>query len=424
MKNKVYSGFIKNTSWIMIGKATQLALTFITTMFISRYLGPTKNGLITYTYSYVSLFLPLCTLGMNDIVVKEVLDKENDKNTVIGSIVVLRMISSLLSIGFIYIVLKNVTNTSDFIYIGMLQSLSLFFQSFDTIVYLYQAQMCSEKTGKIYVVTYLLTTIFRIFCILTKKDVAYFAFAVSLDYIVMSIFLLILFYKENGMFKFSLKTSIKLLKRSYPYIFSGIMIIIYSKADTIILGKTIDETSVGLYSAATTLCNAWPFILTAIIDSASPVIVKEYSVDIKSFEKKIRRLYATVFYISVAVAIFISIFAKPIIQILYGINYLSAVKPLRIVCWSTIFAYLGVARSPWMQCEHKSKYEAVLSFLGAIVNVILNLILIKKFNLVGAGLALLLTQFLTNIVFVYLIKDTRHNVKLILDAIMLKDVIK
>lgn len=416
--------FALNASWIMIGRVFQLILTFVTTMFVARYLGPEKYGTITYTYSYVALFLPICTLGMNDIVVKELLDNKDKNHEILGSIFVVRLLSSILSIGLIYIIVKIMNDNPIFSYIAVLQALSLVFQIFDTIAYFYQSQLLAKKTGIIYIIAYSLTAIFRLIGLIIKKDIEWFALAVSLDFLAVSLLLLFVYFKDGNKLSFSLDTTKKLLSRSSHYIFSGIMIVIYSKADTIILGKMIDETHVGYYSAATTLCNAWPFILTAIIDSARPIIIDTYKDNKEDYEKKIKQLYAAVFYISVLAAILITILAKFIIQILYGADYAPAALPLSIVCWSTIFAYLGVARAPWMQCENKLKYEATLSLLGAIVNVVLNIVLIKLYGIVGAGLALLLTQFLTNVVFVALIKETRYNAKLILDAILLKNILK
>lgn len=424
MKRKINSKFARNASWILIGRVFQLALTFLTTMLVSRYLGPTKYGTITLTFSYVSLFLPLCTLGMNDIVTKELLDYKEKNNEVLGTILCLRFISSLLSIGFIYIVVSLVSQDSRFVYIALLQSLSLVFQIFDTIIYYYQSRLQANKSGVILAIAYTFTSIFRVIGVLIKKDVTWFAFAVSLDYFVVSTLLLFVYFREGNNLKFSMNTTKHLLLKSSHYIFSGIMVVIYSRADTIILGNIIDETNVGYYSAATTLCNAWPFVLTAIIDSASPIIVETFKENKEEYEKKVKQLYAAIFYISLIAAIGITLLSSLIINILYGPAYNNAIAPLRIVCWSTIFSYLGVARTPWMQCENKLKYEATLSFLGAITNVALNIVLIKLYGIIGAALALLLTQFLTNIVFVYIIKETRHNAELILNAIILKDVLR
>lgn len=416
--------FAKNASWIFIGRAFQLFLTFVTTMLVTRYLGPTKYGTIAYTYSYVSLFLPICTLGMNDIVVKELIDKNNDSSTILGTIISLRFISSLFSIGFIYLIVTVFTDNPLFSYIALLQSLSLAFQIFDTIIYFYQSQLLAKKTGIVLAISYTLTSIFRIIGLALQKDIYWFAFAVSFDYLTISLLLLFVYFKEGNRLCFSLSVGKTLLSKSSHYIFSGVMVVIYSKADTIILGKMIDETNVGYYAAATTLCNAWPFLLTAIIDSANPIIVDTFNNDKREYHKRIKQLYAAVFYISLFVAVAITLLAPIIINTIYGSEYALSIKPLRIVCWSTIFSYLGVARTSWMQCENKTRYEAILSFVGAIVNVILNIILIKLYGIIGASFALLLTQFLTNFVFVYLIEEIRENAKLIIDAILLKNVFK
>ena len=77
---------VVNASWIMIGRVFQLALTFVTTMLVTRYLGPTEYGKITYVYSYIQLFLPICALGMNDIIVKMLLDNREESDEVVGTI--------------------------------------------------------------------------------------------------------------------------------------------------------------------------------------------------------------------------------------------------------------------------------------------------------------------------------------------------
>ncbi len=97
---------------------------------------------------------------------------------------------------------------------------------------------------------------------------------------------------------------------------------------------------------------------------------------------------------------------------------------LKIFSWSTAFSYLGVARTAWMQCEGQTQYETVISFVGAVVNIVLNYILISRFGILGAASAAVLTQFITNYVLIALIKDTRENARLITDAILLKGVLR
>ena len=419
---KISNRFTKNAFWIMVGRVFQIVLTFITTTLVARYLGPENYGQITLAYSYVALFIPIGALGLNDIIVKQLIDNREKNNAILGTTIVLRTISSLFSIVAIYIVVKVMSNNPLLPLLAILQSFSLIFQAYECLMYFYQSKLLAEKTGKIHATAYTLTAVFRIICLIIKKDIKWFAFAVSLDFLVIAALLLFTYFKEGNKLSFSKDIAKELLFKSSPYLFSGIMTVISGKADSIMLGKFIDETTVGYYGAATTLCNAWPFVLTAIIDSASPIIIGLFEEDKESYKKRIRQLYAAIFYIGVVVAIGFTILSTPIISIIYGNNYLSASIPLKIASWSTIFSYFGVARFIWMQCEGKFKYERIIAFTGAVFNIIVNIILINTLGIIGAAITSVLTQFVMNFAILFIIEDTRENAKNILDAIMLKDV--
>ena len=420
MKN---NKFISNASWIMIGRIVQLGLTFVTTMLVARYLGPSENGKLTYVYSYIQLFIPLCAAGMNDIVVKELVDDKDNNDEILGTIIVIRLFFSLISIVLSILIVTALNNSPLYSLIAFLQSFSLMFQAFECIMYFYQSKLASQKSGTAYALAYIVSSAFRILGIVLHVDIRWFAFAMSLDFIMLAFFLLTAYFKDHNKLRFSLYRAKQLLGKSYHYIFAGILVVIYGKVtDILLLGKMIDETSVGYYAAATTLCNAWPFVLTAIIDSANPLIIDLYKEDENAFNKRIRQLYAAIFYISAFVAIMIGLLSDLAIFILYGQDYLPASLPMKIFAWSTGFSYLGVARTAWMQCKKQTRYETYIALFGAIINITLNYILILRLGIIGAAVAAVLTQFLTNFVFLFFISDIRGNAKLILDAIMLKDV--
>lgn len=413
-----------NASWIMIGRIFQLVLTFITTMLTARYLGPEENGKLVYVYSYVQLFLPLCTLGLNDIIVKELVDHRDRNDEILGTTIVMRIGVSFISMICSVALVGFFNQTPVYRTIALLQSLSLLFMSFDCLMYFYQSKLLSRKSGTAYALGYVLASVFRIAAIVLKKNIYWFAFAHSMDYLMVALLLFLTYKRDHYSFRFSITTAKTLLGRSYYYIFAGMLVVIYGKVtDTLLLGKMVNETTVGYYSAGTTLCNAWPFVLTAIIDSLSPVIIDLHKSDRKNFEIKLKQLYAMIFYISVAAAIGISLFADLAIHIIYGQEYAPAALPMKIYCWSTAFSYIGVARAIWMQCEDKTRYETLISLFGAFASILLNYLLIKGYGIIGAALAAVLTQFLTNFIFLFTMKETRENAKLIWDAIILKGVI-
>ena len=235
--------------------------------------------------------------------------------------------------------------------------------------------------------------------------------------------MIVAYKKHNGpTLKVSWLKAKSLLGRSYHYILSGMMVAIYGQTDKFMLKHMLDETSVGYYSLATTISAMWVFILTAIIDSMYPTILQLHKKDKEQFDRKNRQLYAIVFYVSVVVGILFCLFGEIIIHIMYGKEFLPAASTLKIVTWYTIFSYLGVARNAWIVCENKQKYLKYMYILAAIANVLLNYLCIPLWGTNGAALASLITQILTSIVIPFFIKNMRPNVKLMLEAIMLKKI--
>ena len=166
----------------------------------------------------------------------------------------------------------------------------------------------------------------------------------------------------------------------------------------------------------------WVFVLSAIIDSIFPTIIIASKTNEKQFERKNKQLYAIVIYISVFVALVFMIFGKLIIKMLYGEAYMPAAMPLKIVCWYTIFSYLGVARNAWIVSTNNQKYLKYIYGGAAILNVIMNIIFIPLWGESGAAAASLITQIMTIIVMPLFIKNLRTNVKLMVEALLLKGI--
>ena len=144
--------------------------------------------------------------------------------------------------------------------------------------------------------------------------------------------------------------------------------------------------------------------------------------DEQLFKKRNVQLYAIVFYMSTAVSLGFTVLAKPIIYIMYGVNYLPAVNPLRIITWYTAFSYLGVARNAWVVAKERQRYLFAIYAASAMANVLLNYLLIPMMGASGAAIASLVAQVFTTLVVPFFIKDMRENSLLILDAIILKGI--
>ena len=414
----------KNAMWLIGGRVAQMLLSLFVGILTARYLGPSNYGLIGYVGAFTAFFTSFCTLGINSILVKEFIDSPDEEGTVIGSSLVLRTVSSLLSaITIVAIICFVDANETDTIIISVLCSIGLIFNVFEVFNYWFQAHLKSKVTAIATLTAYFITAVYRLVLVITGQKVYFFALATSVDYICIAIILFVVYYKCGGKkLGFSWNVSKRILGRSHHFILSGLMVAIYGHTDKFMLKQMIDETQVGYYNTAVAVCSMWCFVLQAIIDSMYPSIMEAGNTDERLFEKLNRRLYTIVFYVSIGVSFFFLIFAPIVINVLYGAEYSGAINPLRIITWYTAFSYLGVARNAWIVVKGCQKYLKYIYFAAVICNVALNFALIPLWGAQGAAIASLISQILTSIVLPLFIKPLRKNSVLMLEAIVFKGI--
>jgi O-antigen/teichoic acid export membrane protein len=415
---------VNNAGWLIGGRMLQMVLSLFVGLLTARYLGPSNYGLINYASTYIAFFSSFCTLGINSVIVKNFIDKPEEEGATIGSTLLLRSVCSLLSAVTIIAVstIVDKDNPTTIIVVALC-SLALPFQVFDTINYWFQAQYKSKITSIATLVAYVVTSVYKIVLLILGKSVVWFAVASSVDYVCIAIFLIFAYFKHKGpKFTFSKSKSKELLSASCHYILSGMMVAVYGHTDKFMLNHMIGETAVGYYSVAVAICSMWTFVLSAIIDSVVPTILRLHGESEEEFDRKNRQLYAIVFYISVIVSLIFLVFGDYIVLLLYGKEFLPASPVLKIVTWYTAFSFLGVARNPWIVSKGQQKYLVYIYVIAAIMNVILNFALIPILGEFGAGLASLITQISTSIVIPYFIKGMRKNAKLMINGILLKDI--
>ena len=140
-----------------------------------------------------------------------------------------------------------------------------------------------------------------------------------------------------------------------------------------------------------------------------PEILKNKRISEEKFENSISLAYCVIFYASLIQCSVTSFLARPMIYMLYGEEYLPAVLALRVVVWFVTYSYFGSIRGIWILAEEKYKYVLWIDVSGAVLNIILNLLLIPVLGLIGASVASVLTQFFMNFVMGFFIKHLRRN---------------
>ncbi len=414
---------IKNASWIIVCKIAQSVISLIIGMISARYLGPSNYGLISYAGSITAFVMPIMQLGLGKTLVQEFIERPDKEGKILGTALVMNIISSFVCIGGIYVFLR-IANAEESltILVGVLFSICLIFQATEMIQYWFQAKLLSKYPSIASLVAYTLVALYKVYLLVSGKSVIWFAVSSTFDYLLISVILLVIYYKVGTQrLGFSGELVGVLLQRSKHYIVSTMMVTIFAQTDKIMLKLMLNETQTGYYSAAVNCISYTAFVYVAIVDSMRPPILEaRHDGDIKAFENRLVQLYSIITYLSLLQSVVMVLFADPIIYVLYGSDYAAAAPVLRIAVWYVTFSYYGMIRNIWILAEEKQKYLWIINLSGAIANVALNAILIPLMGTLGAALASLITQIFTNVIIGYIIRPIRYNNRLMIKGLNVK----
>ncbi len=414
-----FQKYLKNTGWMFFGRVFMLGISFFVGIYIARYLGPSNYGLFSYVISFVGLFGFLASFGIDGIASREMIKDHSKKDEIIGTGFYLKIIGGLLAVISVFIV--SLFTTKDIFTLGLiwLFSLNFILQAFNIIETYFQSQVLSKKVVTAQIIAGSLSAILKIFCIALGKGI----FWLTLIYIIeTAIYALILLFSFRNFgshirrWKFNKNIARSLLKDSWPLMLSSVAIGIYMKIDQVMIKNMLGNEQTGIYAVAVKLSEVWYFIPALICSSVFPAIVKAMSVSREFFENRMTRLYSLMFWLSFAIASFITIFSYPVIKILFGTPYIGAVATLRIHVWAGIGVFLGIAVGQYLLASNLTKISFYNTLLGALINIILNIILIPKMGINGAAIATLVA-YLTTVFGILIFKESRNQGLLILKSI-------
>ena len=429
LNSEVAVKVIKNSSWLVGDKVFTMIIGVFVTAFVARYFGPESYGQFNYALSFVTLFTALSTLGLETLTVKAIVDKEHDEGTILCTSLVLRVIGgvilTIIAVTLIRLIEPNESNTHILVTI---LSLTMVFKALEVIEYWIQAHQRAKISSVVRIMAYVIIAGFKIGMVLLGGNLIHFALIHMLNVIIVGIGLIIAYFRnreEKFKWKVDISYAKSILSQSWYLILSGLMVTLYMQIDKVMLGSLMpSKVEVGVYSAAASIASMWYFVPMAIITSFKPVIMSKKKINEESYLKSVQLLYTIIAWLGICFGIFVLIFSNPIVKILYGAEYQKASSILSVSIWAGTFAMLGSARGVWTVTEGLQRYNMFYVGAGAIINIILNYLLIPTAGGYGAAVATLMSQVTVAIIAPLFIKQTRISAIMMLKAFKLEGLIK
>lgn len=409
----------KNFCMNAILTMSQFIFPLITFPYVSRILLAEGTGKVSFATSIISYFAMFAQLGIPTYGIRACAQVRNDKKKLSKTtqeIFIINIIMSILAYIVFFIAVCNVPRLKDEKILLIIVSSTIFFNAIG-MEWLYKAL---EQYTYITIrsVIFKFIALMAMFLLINQQSdyiiygaISIFASSAS------NIFNFVNVHKYISLRpvgKYNFKQHLKAVSVFFALSCAAT---IYVNLDTVMLGFMKTNADVGYYNAAVKIKT----ILVSIVTSLGTVLLPRASYYVEhglkeDFYRITQKAINFVFLVATPLMLYFVFFAKEGIFFLSGNNYSGAIVPMQIIMPTLLF--IGLTNSMGMQILVPLGKENIVLYseiVGAIVDLVINYILIPKYASAGAAIGTLVAEIAVWIVqYIYLrkqIKDAYKNVR-------------
>lgn len=395
---------------VVYGIATAVANinSFIFVFYYSRIFNPNIYGLYDLSNNFISMFAPLGMVGMGTALFRLFFDYDNledKKKLIMNSIYIVFITTVLICAGLILLnqqISKLFYKDLRYSYFILLGTVLMLFQNmYMSMQVLFKIRNDRKQIVSVILLTTLLNFIFNIaFFVIMKKNIQ---FIIVINILIALIN--ILYCAVNNKEYLSLREKIdkkicsELLRIGIPIIPTNLAYWILGGYDRWIINKELGSSYVGLYAMGAKLASS-----TLILQNIFSAGWSYFAFNIMK-DKDADEVYGKLFNINVlvgfSIGVFFICFSDYIFKILFSIQYFSAYKVFPIIAMGPILTILGWIGGIGITIKKNTEYTTIALVLAAVINMLLNNLLVYRYNIIGASVATFIANTFTCIFLIF-----------------------
>lgn len=388
----------KNVSFLTLAEIIVKMVLFFWTIFLARFLGATIFGQYNFVNSFIVLFSVLPDLGIALVLIREISQKRKRASRYLGNTLILNFFLSLFALLLILTIVSFLNYPLKIKFVLLLAALTLGVTSLrTTVIVLFNALERMDLVAFFSGFNAVFLVGFGFLGLLWEKGILGLFSGILIGTVISGLFAWLVVVRKFVVPKISFDFSLArhLIAEGWPLGLAGFFSLVYTRIDRLILSLLLNYQAVGWYSAASVFpSSAIQLFNVPLMVAVFPLLSRLFLKDKQLFLKTIRNLCLIILAWSFPLAALTTIFAKQIILLFYGASYQNSIAVLKIVVWYIIFASLSAVFYKILIVIKKQRLYLLISFLGALFNVCLNVFLIPRFSYLGAAWAMVVTQII------------------------------
>lgn len=410
-----------NLLWLLTEKAFRLVLGLLVGIFVARQLGPAQYGLLNYAISFVSIFSVIGSLGMDAIIVRELVRQPEKCDVLLGSAFRLKLygFAGMTTILAGILLFSPMNSASKFL-IGIIL-VGYAFQTLQILDCYFQSKVLSCYTVMSQIAALAVVSAFRLWLAWQKAPLWMFA-AAETGYMALSAAGYVVSYHVMGgripLWKYDGHVAAFLFRESLPLLLAGAAGMLYVRVDQLMITWMLGEEANGQYAVAVRIVEILYLFPLAVESSFFPSLVGTRSTSLLRYFRRTEQLMRAMFYLALVVVIPAAWAGRCAIELLLGPEYREGALLYAVFSFKILLVYPGSIYGKWYLAEGMQKLSLLISVVCAVFNVVLNYFLIRRFGVFGAVYASLAVTFCAHFLFPLPFRKGRCGVRLFLRAML------
>ncbi|MEA1865574.1 MAG: flippase [Euryarchaeota archaeon] len=414
----------KNVAALFTAHFVVAFLLLALSVVIARTLGDVAFGKYSFVVALTAIFAIFSDLGYNTLMVRDVARDPAQAGRYLKNILGIRLMLSLIIFTVIVIII-NVTgyhaDMKNLIYVFAIYTLILSIS--DVFKMVFRASERMQYESAITIISNIVRVVLGVLVLLRGYGLMGIAL-VFLFYSLLDLLLSFLVCKtrfvrpgvalDPGFWKGTVTVAL-------PMGLITILSLVYARTDTIMLAIMDGVAVVGWYNAAYNLVLGFTPIPHLFMNAILPLMSRLYVSSKDSLVMGYEKAFTYLLISGLPIAMGMSLLADEIILFLYGEQFANSVIALEILAWDVLLIFICLPLGFMLVAINRQNRMAVIVGGCALLNIILNLILIPGFSYIGAAIATLITETVLFLAYFYVI--SKYLYKLPLHRIVMRPLI-
>lgn len=402
-----------NIVWLLIERGWRVLLGLGVNLLVTRYLGPTEFGMLSYALSLSAIFAAVAGLGVDDVLSRELVRHPLQARALMGLCARIKLVGA--GVSFVLVLIAGLLwMPHDKAALGMLACVSagFFFAPAEVIDLWYQSREHMRSPALARQLAFAVSAVTKIALVAVGAPVWMFAIAAAFDVVLVAVALGLLWCFRGGRAETRQDnqptdfTVLKFIREGAPLLLSGFLVMVTMQSDRLLLIRQVGDVAAGVYSAAARMTELFYILPMAVGTAFLPRLSALHFNDDKTYAVTARRAAIYLIIITTCIASAVSIMAPVVIPVFLGEAYERTAGIWAVHVWSLVFVGIVSLRSRLLVIEGKTRWILWMSLATTAVNIMVNLCLIPIMGGKGAAWAAVVAWGISALLLPWFNRDT------------------